>query len=136
MPKFESTLRRSNYFALLQSILLIGSLASVFYLLFSGLIKALLVFCLMSYFVWNLYSHRQWKGIGQDQNGWYIERRAEKNYVNLAGDSTVTGFVTILRFKRQEKYFKESCLIFRDSLPADLYRQLIVRLKYFNRETD
>lgn len=112
-----------------------GSLVSLFYLPFLGIIKVVLVFGVFTYFIWNISSQRKWHSIGQDRKGWYLQQSDEKSYITLAGDSTVTGLVTILRFTRQGKYLKESSMIFKDSLPADLYRQLIVRLKYFNRET-
>ncbi len=136
MPKFESTLHFSKYFTFIQVILLMGALISTDALPFSGVIKSALVVCLVGYFLWNLYSHQTWQAIGQDKEGWYLQRSGEKTHITLSGDSTLTGWVSVLRFTRQENHFKQSCLIFRDALPADGYRQLFVRLKYFNRETD
>lgn len=50
-------------------------------------------------------------------------------YCEIAGDTTLTQFVCILRFKAGEGRFKKSCIIFKDSLPEGQYRRLIVILK-------
>jgi hypothetical protein len=48
---------------------------------------------------------------------------------SLLGDSTVTGWISVLRFKMSGKRFPVSCVILNDSLPADQYRQLLLILK-------
>lgn len=47
----------------------------------------------------------------------------------ILGDSTLTTVVSILRFRAVNGFRRYSCLIFRDSLLADEYRQLLVILK-------
>lgn len=131
MPKFESTLHLSNYFILIQAIMLFGSMISVCYLPFSGLIKAISIIGLLGYSGWNLYGHLQWQGIGQDMDGWYLQKAGEKIPISLSGDSTITSFVSILRFKQEGKFLKQSCMIFKDALSAVMYRELVVRIKHF-----
>lgn len=136
MPKFASTLHFSKYFTGIQLILLVGSIICVVSLPFAGWIKSALLMGILAYSVWNFYSHRQWQGIGQDKKGWYLQKNGEKGYITVSGDTTITHVVTLLRFRYQGKRWKHSCALFRDSMPLDVYRQLIVRIKYFNRERD
>lgn len=128
MPKFVSTLHLSKFFVLIQCIMLIGSVISVCCLPFSVLTKGMLILSLLVYSAWNFYSNNQWRVIGQDIDGWYLEKAGERIFLNLCGESTVTSFVSILRFTRAETFLKQSCIIFNDAMPRDLYRQLIVRM--------
>jgi hypothetical protein len=128
MPKFESTLRFSRYFTGLQLILCMGSLLSLTQVFMPVSLKISLILSVLLYFLWNCYSHRQWQSIGHDDNGWYLEKNSKRIPVIPAGDSTLTSFVSILRFREDNKWFTQSCLIFRDSLSADNYRRFLVRI--------
>lgn len=112
-------------------MMLFGSIISVCYLPFSGLTKTILMMSLLGYSLWNFYHHIQWQGIGQDIDGWYLKKAGEQIPIILSGDSTITSIVSILRFRQEGKFLKQSCVIFKDALSADMYRQLIVRIKYF-----
>jgi hypothetical protein len=130
MPKFESTLRFSNYFAFIQLVMLSGSVTMTLFLNFSLLIKMLACFLLCGYSFWIFYQQMRWQGIGHDTEGWYLQTVGEKIPVIFHKDSTVTSFVSIVRFK-PGKFLKPSCVIFKDSLPKDVYRELVVRIKYY-----
>lgn len=130
MPKFESTLRLSNYFVIIQLVMLIGGVTCTLFLNFSLLIKCLLCFSLVIYSFWNVYWQTRWQGILHDGKDWYLQRLNEKVPVIFYGESIVTSFVSILLFK-QGNFLKKSCVILKDSMPADQYRQFTVRIKYF-----
>lgn len=130
MPKFESTLHLSKIFQYIQIVMLTGAVMSS-YMIFSLLINMLITFGLLGYCIWNFYSQAQWQAIGQDSTGWYFKKAGETFYVIFSGDSTVTALVCLLRFKPEGQFFKQSCLIFKDTMSADHYHQLRLRLKYF-----
>lgn len=62
-----------------------------------------------------------------DQN-YFLLTSSAKIPVKLLGDSTVTGWVSFLRFKGEKRFWPYSCMIFPDALPPDQYRQLMVML--------
>ncbi len=47
----------------------------------------------------------------------------------VKGDSTVTTALCVLRFSVQGKRWKTSCIIFKDSLEREIYRELLVWLR-------
>ncbi len=131
MPKFESTLRFSSYFVMIQAIILITSVFSVLYLPWAPFSRILLVIIVIGYGIFNFYRQKQWDGISQDEDGWYLKKENRPVNITLAGDSTITPFLTILRFHQLGKRYKQSYMIFKDAMPEPLYRQLTVRLRYF-----
>ncbi len=128
MPKFESTLHLSKYFAVMQLIILAGSLIGVCYIPCLVWVKTILIMVVLGCSIQNFYSQMQWQAIGQDVNGWYLKKAGEKLYVTFLGQSTVTSMVSILCFSEEGKYLKQSCMIFKDAMPSDRYRQLVVML--------
>ena len=134
MQKFESTLHLSNYYVLIQLILVVGSLASVAYLTVNGLIKCLLIFGVLGYGIWTIYRHFQWQVIGQDEDGWYLKSADKKIPIAVKEESTVTSLVSVLRFNLPEKRFTQSYVIFKDAMPMGNYRQFIVRMRFFKPE--
>ena len=64
-----------------------------------------------------------------DRTTWRIYDQLHGFSAELSGTSTVTTFVSVLRFKIPDQKKIRSCVIFRDSLPADQYRTLIVRAR-------
>lgn len=67
--------------------------------------------------------------IKSSNDEYYISNRISTYSVELLGDSTLTRWVSILRFKRLGHRTKHSCIVFNDSLDRDNYRSLIVRAK-------
>lgn len=47
----------------------------------------------------------------------------------LRGDSTITAFVAVLRFQVDNQRLPLTCMVFKDSLERDQYRQLLVIVK-------
>lgn len=113
--------------------MLLGSIASIFCLPINMLAKSALLLLVVGYILWNLYQNLQWQGIGQDAEGWYLESAGEKINIAVAGDSTITPIVSILRFHLPGKRLKCACVIFKDAMSHDIYRQFTVRIKYFKK---
>ncbi|HTM63385.1 MAG TPA: protein YgfX [Gammaproteobacteria bacterium] len=64
-----------------------------------------------------------------DRERWQLTTRAGAVDANLRGDSTVTAFVSVLRFEDVSGKRLLPCIIFRDSMTADKYRQLISNIR-------
>lgn len=64
-----------------------------------------------------------------DEGDWYVQTKGRIYKAALCGDSTLTTFVSILRFRIQGQFWPKSSIVFRDSLGEDQYRHLLVLLK-------
>lgn len=64
-----------------------------------------------------------------NSNGWAIGKAQSLDLAQVCGDSTVTTWVSVLRFKVAKKRAKQTCVIFRDSLGSEQYRRLLVALR-------
>jgi hypothetical protein len=64
-----------------------------------------------------------------DERRWQIEVGSERVEAELLGDSTVTGVISVLRFRITGRLLPLPCIVFRDSVPQHRYRQLLVVLK-------
>lgn len=72
------------------------------------------------------------RGLKRDSQGkWLLYTHKHTYEAELLGDSTVTSFVSVLRFRIPQSYWPKSCVIFRDSLPLDHYRKLLVVLRMY-----
>ena len=60
---------------------------------------------------------------------WRVSFRNVVMTGELLGDSTVTSYLSVLRFKFDDRRYPVSCIVFRDSLPKDQYRDLIVTIR-------
>lgn len=129
MQKLETQLGRSNYLMILHATKVLGSLAIIGYLPMGLLVKCLLCSWVMGYSAWVLIRNQQWQAIAHDQVGWSIQYRDQFVPIQIDGSTTITHWVTILRFMLPQQKRKRSCVIFRDAVSADLYRQLMVRLR-------
>ncbi len=129
MQKLASPLRLSKLFIVMQMVMAVISIAIVCYLTEALLIKILLICGIVVYSYFILKNQLKWEAISHDTSGWSLRSAGENIPIEITGDSTVTHLVSVLRFKTQEKRRKEACIIFRDSLPENIYRQLIVQLR-------
>lgn len=64
-----------------------------------------------------------------DESRWQIITHRAVYEGKLLGDSLVSQVVSVLRFSVQGKRTPLSCVIWRNSLPSDDYRKMIVLLK-------
>lgn len=60
---------------------------------------------------------------------WHVSILNKMVEAELLGDSTVTGIVSVLRFRIAGRRMPISCVVFKDSLQSGRYRQLLVILK-------
>ena len=58
------------------------------------------------------------------QGEWQLINRLGAETVKLCGSSTITNFVSVLRFRVIDKQRIKSCVVFMDSLAQDEYRKL------------
>ena len=135
MQNIDITLKPSKQFLIFISILLLGSFIVMASLPLSGWVKIVSGLVLAGYGIklfWYDVLLRGPKSIirlnKQNDGSWRLYDRKGAFTGGLAGDSTVTGFLCVLRFRVQGCFFKRSCLIFRDSVGAGTYRKLLFRL--------
>jgi hypothetical protein len=67
--------------------------------------------------------------LSYDSERWELQDRIKTWNAELCGESTITHFLSILRFTTPNKRKKRTCLIFKDALGQDRYRQLVVILR-------
>lgn len=65
----------------------------------------------------------------QPDGKWLLEMGYQQKTAELQGDSIVTRFVCLLRFKVPKRARLVSSIIFYDALPPEQYQQLILALK-------
>jgi hypothetical protein len=64
-----------------------------------------------------------------NNEGWWITMADVKTPAIVWGDSTLSAFASVVRFKIPASKRKYSCVIFRDAVPLDDYRRLMVLLR-------
>ena len=126
----------SKQFLFLLLIVLLMSMLMVQCVSVTSVIKGSMLFIIIaygSYLIWQfvlLRGRDSCIGIHYlDGNEWLIRTNRGQYQATLCGDSTVTIWVSILRFKIPNQFWKKSCIVFCDSLSQDAYRKLLVRLK-------
>lgn len=62
----------------------------------------------------------------QADGRWQVTTHTMQYTATLRGDSTVTSLIAVLRFNIENKRRPWSCVVFRDALSADAYRQLMI----------
>jgi hypothetical protein len=114
--------------ALISSIILINIIIILTLPVFA-LVKLLLMCLVAAYSVYVWKQLQQTSGIRGDK--WLIRQRDKVDEGVLRGDSTVTPFVSVLRFSMPGKFLATSCVVFMDSLSKDAYRQLRVIVRMY-----
>jgi hypothetical protein len=64
-----------------------------------------------------------------DGGTWQLQDRIRTWQAEICGESTITSFLSILRFTAPNKRKKRTCLVFKEVLGSQTYRQLIVILR-------
>jgi hypothetical protein len=138
MLDLEFKLKPSKFYLLLQMAILIASGVIVLCLPVAMWLMTILLLVLSiygAYMLWQfgfLLSPYSVISLRRHQDGSWLLQTNNKTYnAELRGDSTVTGFVSVLRFRLPKQSWPLSCIIFRDSLQADFYRRLLVVLKMY-----
>lgn len=136
MPNHEFNLKPSKQYIFIICIVFLLSLAIIISLPIGGVIKLSGVFLTLmygAYLLWNNVLLRGRQSVTvlrvDEDSRWQVSIAKQILDAELLGDSTVTGVVSVLRFRIENQRWPISCVIFRDSLPPDRYRQLVVQLK-------
>ncbi|MEO8965756.1 MAG: protein YgfX [Gammaproteobacteria bacterium] len=129
MQKIENQLHPSRQFILLHSTILICSIAIIISLPFMASLKLAFIAATLIYSAFIQYGQHQWQAIRVSPDGWALQRSNQYLPIEIVGDSTITTRVSVLRFVITGERCRSSCLIFKDSMDGDAYRQLIVRLR-------
>lgn len=66
-------------------------------------------------------------GLVLDAKGWQLQTKTKSYLVKLCGDSTITRYLCVLRFKKIGQQRKYSCIVFRDSV--NCYREFCLRVR-------
>ncbi|TAK73040.1 MAG: hypothetical protein EPO11_09235 [Gammaproteobacteria bacterium] len=118
-------------------LLVAGSLAIIWCLPFTLIIKLIgliVVSCYGGWLFWQfglLRSPHAIVGMVHCQEDKWLVRTPKTTYLaELRGDSTLTRWVCLLRFQPSHRFWAASCLVFRDSLEADHYRQLLIHCRF------
>jgi len=61
---------------------------------------------------------------------WLLTTPKQEIKGELSGKSTITRHFCALCFKIENTFFEKSCLILKDAIPEEPYRQLIICLRY------
>lgn len=130
MPEIDIQLKNSKQFMLLFFLMMLSSIVIVIYLPIILLLKFFLIFLSVSYGIY-IWQQQTIIGLKLQANGdWRLTIKNAKDEIGqLCGDSTVTNYVCVLRFKLNSQSFKKSCVIFKDALDKEKYRQLRVILQ-------
>ena len=135
MPKIDINLKPSKCFLAL-TLLTVAACYYIIYTLPVLKVYKTLLWLLTTRYLWRI--SREWILLKSghsiyrlilDQDGWALHTRLGVLRADLCGESTVTQWVSILRFQIREGAYKRSCVIFRDMLTGDDYRRLLVLLR-------
>lgn len=129
MLKKDIPLKLSKTYLVFVLFMAILSFYSIFLLPIAFLMQLGLCIFTTSYSLYLIFSMQNFKMLKPlEENTWQLSTR-KKSYIGyLCGDSTVTHFVCILRFKVAHSRFQQTCFVFRDSVPPNVYRRLLVEL--------
>ncbi len=140
MQNIDIHLKPSWQFIFFILLTLICNVGIIFYLTISFWIKVLLLCVVLGYGVRVLWDRGYLKGLNSIRNlyykddSWELHSQSGVATATLCGESTMTTFISVLRFQDVITKKKYSCVIFRDSLESGLYRRLLVQLLMVKRE--
>lgn len=126
----------STSYACLLALVSLGTLVVIAALQWPVLYKLLLFAC-VSMYVAKLYrevylrrgQHAITQLIHQPDGAWYVCTATQKLSAALLGDSTITPWVCVLRFKLDGVYWPRTCLVFRDALSVAAYKHLVMTVR-------
>ncbi len=135
MHRIDINLQPSAYFKWLLCLITLGSLFISFSLPVHILIRFFLASIVIIYAVSIFYSGYWMKskksiaGLLFNDGNWQIFCLNKRLDVKLCGESTVTNWVSVLRFQVLNTRQKYTSIIFKDAMNAEDYRRLIVLLR-------
>lgn len=137
MHSHEFSLKPSYSYLILLGLFVIGSLAVTLTIPADWRIRLFLFLAVAVYGGQIIWCYGLLKGknaiqtiapMSDDQ--WLLTTKTGRYEAILKGDSTVTHLISILRFVVAGQRFPLSCTIFKDSLPPDDYRRLVVAIRH------
>lgn len=135
MHAIDIKFKPSKIFFYLIFLSLLSNVLIIFYLPVTGVIKTSLFVFIILYshsLLWAdclLKNNHAIKVLKFQNDSWQLNDGDKLIPVKLCGSSTLTSYISILRFKIEGKKKKRSIVIFRDSLPPRFYRRMIVLLR-------
>lgn len=135
MPSIDIKLRTSRIGIALIILFMVCSEVIVSLLPISAWIKMALALIVITYSVFILFTHGFLKHkksiikIGIHENQWKVWDNTHYYSAELCGSSTLTRFISILRFQISGEKCKRSCVIFNDAVDVKHYRQIMVYSK-------
>ena len=144
MPYQDFDLKPSQQFIFLIMTVLIGSLTITVLLPLNYPLKLPLFLLVLGYGSWLLWQYGLLKSRQAIQQvrlyksgHWQLRNQQQIiRYANLTGDSTITRWVSVLRFQVSENPRMRSCIIFSDALRQEEYRQLRVSMRFSGANKD
>ena len=137
MQTSEFNLHPSRVYGLFLAAMILGSTIVILTLPFAFWLRTLILAALLVYGALVFNRHVLLRSSDSilrlrklNRESWQLTTREGAVDANLRGDSTVTAFVSVLRFETVNGERLLTCIIFKDSLPADAYRQLVVCVRY------
>lgn len=132
MQRIDIKIKPSKQSMLLYTSLFFISIVIIFTLPVIFIVKAGLVVLTVLYGTSILYRYillKHPKSIvritSQNDKIWQLTHNKGISEAALTGDSTITSAGCILRFKVSNRYFKYSCIVFRDSVDSEGYNILL-----------
>ena len=136
----EFKLKPSKYYLVLMISVLLMTMFMIAYLPLSGFLKFGLWMILIIYGIHFFWSYGCLRGSSsvlavryRENIGWLIKTPTNNFLANIKGDTTVTAWASILRFRIERRSVipatSFSCVIFKDALDQDEYRKLMILLK-------
>lgn len=116
-------------------LLLLGSVAVISYLTIDPWLKGFLIFFVLSYGSYLIYrygllmSKYSIKQLTLNPEICILGNGVDTISAELCGDSTVTTWLCVLRFKVAGTWFKRSCVILKDAIEQGSYRELTIMLR-------
>jgi len=137
MPSPEFKLQASKQYRILLLLSWFSSIVLTLYLPL-GAVSKVILFSLVSWYLgriaWQFACLRGEYAVLSLQRlsgeSWQLRTRTQHHEAVLRSDSTVTSFLSVLRFRIGSRYWPLTCLVFRDSfLKRECYKQLVVVIK-------
>ncbi len=134
MRKSEFKLKPSFQYAVIALFLLIAAFCILFTVSMSAWIRYIAIFVLLAYgyrvLIRNVYlrGHDAIHTLRYAGKHWQLVQQNETLIAELLGSSFVSSWFCVLRFRAVGRVLPISCVVFRDALKPDEYRQLLVIL--------
>lgn len=140
MPSHVFKLKPSKYYLILLSVTVLVCFSIIVYLPLAPWLRGLSLVLLLGYGGYTLRTGVLLRGQQSitsirfmPDGRWQVAMSGVTQELVLRGDSTVTTGVSVLRFQRLTGFWPHSCVIFRDSLGRERYRELLVVLRMLAR---